>query len=156
MGDSMKQLWHLMRQLWPSLLFLVATGALVWLIGLDLWADYRERHAQFEPVRDSRIVEARCKTGLLVAAFCNIRAAGASLPDGRIDLRYFLLGSTDASTPIALLRAKGPQAPALRHITTTYGIEHLTARIVSFAALELIMLSFVLAPLVGFFRRRRM
>jgi len=156
MGDPMKQLWYLMRQLWPSLLFLVAAGAFVWMIGLDLWVDYRQRHAQFEAVRDARIVEAQCKTGLLVAAFCNIRAAGASLPDGRIDLRYFLLGWTDDNTPVALLRANGLEAPTLRHITTTYGMEHLTARIASFAVLELIMLSFVLAPLVGFFRRRRM
>jgi hypothetical protein len=53
-----------------------------------------------------------------------------------------------------LLRANGSEPPALRHVTTTYGIEHLTARIASFAVLESIMLSFVLAPLVGFLRRR--
>jgi len=128
----------------------------VLLIGIDLWADYRLRHAQFEPVHDARIFEARCKTGLFVAAFCDMRAAGGSLPHGRIDLHYFLVGWTDDNTPVALLRANGPASPALRHITTTYGMEHLTARIASFAVLELIMLSFVLAPLVGFFRRRRM
>jgi hypothetical protein len=46
-----------------------------------------------------RIVDARCKTVLFVAAFCDIRAAGVSLPDGRLDLRYFLLGWTDDTTP---------------------------------------------------------
>jgi len=151
----MKQLWHLMRQLWPSLLFLVVGGALVWLIGIELWGDYQVRNGQFEGVQDARIAEARCKTHLFVASFCDIRAAGTSLPGGRLDLRYFLLGSTDASAPIALLRASGPEPAALRHVTSTYGMEHLTTRIVSFAVLELVMLTFVMAPLIGLLRRRR-
>jgi hypothetical protein len=154
-GDPVQQLWQLVRRLWPNLMFLAAMIAFVWLIGIDLWADYRQRHAEFEPARDARIVEARCKTGLSVAAFCNIRAVVPSLPGTRVDLRYVLIGWRGGdNAPIALLRANGSEPPALRHITTTYGIEHLTARIASFAVLESIMLSFVLAPLVGFLRRR--
>jgi hypothetical protein len=150
----MKQSWQLLRQLWPSLLFLVVGGGLVWLIGMDLWADYRLRDAQFERVQDARIAEAQCKTRLFVMAFCDIRAAGAALPGGRLDLHYFLLGDTDANSPIALLRASGPEPVALRHVTSTYGMEHLTTRVMSFAVLELVMLSFVLAPVVGLLRRK--
>jgi hypothetical protein len=153
-GDLVQQLWLRLRRLWPNLLFLAAMIAFVWLIGIDLWADYRQRHAEFEPARDARIVEARCKTGLFVAAFCNIRAIGPSLPGTRVDLRYFLIEWAGDNAPIALLRANGSEPPALRHITTSYGMEHLTARIASFVLLEAIMLSFVLAPLVGFLRRR--
>jgi hypothetical protein len=125
----MRRLWYLTRRLWANLLFLGVTVALVWLIGFDLWEDFRQRHAQFEPVREARIIEARCKTGLFVAAFCTIRATGAPRPEGRVDLRYFLIGWSSDDRPLALLRANGPEAPPLRHITTTYGIEHLGARI---------------------------
>lgn len=150
----MKQLWHVLRQLWPSLLFLVLGGGIVWLIGLSLWDDYRLRGAQFERIQDARIAKASCSTRLFVISFCEIRADGASLPGGRIELNYFLLGDTDASSPIALLRAKGPEPAALRHVTTTYGMEHLTTRIVSFGVVELVMLALVLAPLAGLLRRR--
>ena len=151
----MRQLWYLMRRLWANLLFLGVAVALAWLVGFDLWKDFRQRHAQFEPAGDARIIEARCKTGLFVAAFCTIRATGASLPENRVDLRYFLIGWSGNDRPLALLRANGPEAPSLRHITTTYGIEHLSARIASFAVLELVMLSFVLAPLFGILGRHR-
>jgi hypothetical protein len=56
---------------------------------------------------DARIGKASCSTRLFVISFCEIRADGASLPGGRIELNYFLLGDTDASAPIALLRVKG-------------------------------------------------
>ena len=72
-----------------------------------------------------------------------------------VRVEHFLLGDTGTSAPIALLRASGPEPLALRHVTSTYGLEHLTTRIASFAVLELVMLSFVLAPLVGLLRRPR-
>lgn len=150
----MKQVWNVVRQLWPSLLFLVAGCFITWWIGLGIWDDYRMRDAQLERIPDARIAKASCSTRLFVMSFCEIRANGASLPGGRIELNYFLLGDTDASTPIALLRAKGPEPPALRHVTSTYGMEYLTSRIVSFALLELVMLAFVVAPLIGLLRRR--
>jgi hypothetical protein len=150
----MKQLWNVVRQLWPSLLFLVAGGLLTWWIGLGVWDDYRIRDAQLERVQDGRIAKASCSTRLFVISFCEIRADGASLPGGRIELNYFLLGDTDASAPIALLRVKGLEPPASRHVTSTYGMEYLTSRVVSFALLELVMLALVLAPLLGLLRRR--
>jgi hypothetical protein len=150
----MKQLGNVLRQVWPSLLFLVLGGALLWLIGLSLWGDYRLRDSQFERIQDARIAKPSCSTRLFVISFCEIRADGASLPGGRIELNYLLLGDTEASSPIALLRATGPEPVALRHVTTTYGMEHLTARLVSFGVLELAMLGLVLAPLVGLLRRR--
>lgn len=149
----MKQTWNLVRRLWPSLLFLVAGGFLTWLIGLGIWDDYRMRDAQFERVQDARIAKASCSSRLFVISFCEIRADGASLPGGRIELNYFLLGDTDASSPIALLRAKGSEPAELRHVTSTYGMEHLTMRIVSFGVLEIVMLGLTLAPLVALLRR---
>src|SRR5262245_36107650 len=133
----MTQLWHVMRQVWPLLLLLVGGGCLVWLIVLDLWSDYRLRDGQFERIQDARIAKASCSTKLFVMSFCEIRADSASLPGGRIELNYFLLGDTDASSPIALLRAKGPEPSALRQGTNTYGIEHLTAHSVSFGVVML-------------------
>ena len=151
----MKQIWNLVRQLWPSVLFLIVGGALVWLIGLSLWDDYRLRDAQLERIQDARIAKASCSTRLFVISFCEIRADSASFPGGRIELNYFLLGDTDTSSPIGLLRAKGPEPAELRQVTSTYGMEHLTARIVSFGALELVMLALILAPLVGLLRHRQ-
>jgi len=150
----MKQTWNVVRQLWPSLLFLVLGGGLVWLIGIGLWGDYQLRDAQLDRIQDARIAKASCSTRLFVISFCEIRADGASLPGGSIELNYFLLGDTDASSPIVLLRARGPEPAPLRHVTSTYGMDHLTSRIVSFAVLEVFMLALIVAPVVGLLRRR--
>jgi hypothetical protein len=141
-----------MKQLLAGLFFLVCTGFLGWLVGKDLWADFQHRNAQYESARDARITEAKCKSKLFVIAFCDIKATGTLLPGGSIDLNYFLLGGV-GDEPISIQRAKGPGAPATRHVTTNYGIEHLTARIVSFIVLLGFMLALTFGGLIGFLRR---
>jgi LPXTG-motif cell wall-anchored protein len=44
---------------------------------------------------------------------------------------------------------------ATRYVTTTYGIDHLTARIVSFLVLVGALLALTAGGFVGFFRRNR-
>jgi hypothetical protein len=53
-----------------------------------------------------------------------------------VSLRYLLIGWSGDDRPVALPRANGPEAPLLRNITTSHGIEHLGARIAAFVVLE--------------------
>jgi len=62
---------YLTQRLWVNLLLLGVTVALVWSV-FELWENFRQRHGQFEPVRDARIVEARCKRA------CSLRPSAPS------------------------------------------------------------------------------
>lgn len=134
-----------------ALFFLALTGFLGWLVGKDLWADFQHRNAQFEPARDARITEAKCKSKLFIIAFCDIKAAGNSIPGGNTEFNYFMLGGVGDDS-IGLQREKGAGAPATRYLTTTYGIDHLWSRIISFVILLGFMIALIFGGLIGYMR----
>jgi hypothetical protein len=140
-----------LKRLLAALFILVLTGFFGWWFGQDLWADFQHRAAQFEPVRDARITEAKCKSKLFVIAFCDIKATGASLAGGRAEFSYFMLGGA-GDDPIGLQRVTGPGAATTRYVTTTYGIEHFWSRVISFAVLMGVLLAVIGAGVVAFVR----
>jgi hypothetical protein len=123
------------------LLFGLLAGALWWL-GPDLLQDWRTGRDTVE-VRDARIVEASCRSRVLVFTVCDIAFAEAGVGAPARTAWYFFIGAASRE-PIVLLRPQPAPAFDPAAITTNLGQEKLYHRLIA-----LILIVALLAFCIG-------
>ena len=133
-----------MKNFFAAIVLIAVAGFFGWWMGPSLWTDYNLRGQTLEAARDATITKASCKTKLFVISFCDVTYKDQA---GEHDLAYLILG-LDSDEQIAMLRAK--QSPQI--MTTSLGMSYFTDRVISFAALELILIFSVFALIAKLIR----
>jgi hypothetical protein len=121
-----------MKLVLAGIFFLALAGFFGWLLGPPLIDDVALRGQKLAVAPDVRIADARCRSKLFVFSLCDMKlqVGGGS---GMREVNYFIVDRLGGAQVVAM-RSPGPQ-PVL---TTNIGMDHLTNRLVSFAALMLL------------------
>jgi hypothetical protein len=122
-----------MKNVFAVIVLIAVTGFFGWWMGPSLWTDYTLRGQTLEAARDAEIIKARCRTKLyVVVSFCEVTYKDRA---GEHDLAYLIFGM-NSNEQVAMLRAK--ESPQI--MTTDLGMSYFIDRLISFAALELILI----------------
>ena len=139
------------KLLLASAIMFAITGFFVMWLGPDLKSDFQNRSAHFEPARDVRITQARCRSKLFVISFCEISLSGKNVPGGKQEISYLIFGGL-GDEPIGLMRTATPGAGGQHAFSTRIGMDYLTNRIISFAVFVVLLGALCVGGLIALFR----
>jgi hypothetical protein len=118
-----------------ALIFAAMTVGLGWIFGPGLVADYRLRNADLVPDESVRIIDASCRSKLLVIAWCQVRISRA---DEAVTLRYLISGQMDG-VRVRILRPRNGGAA----VTSSIGVSYLFNRLATFGVATVFLMGLV-------------
>ena len=132
-----------MKQIAAGLFFGALCAFLIYLLGPPLMSDFGRDAKSLVPARGVAVNEAKCKTYVFVVAFCNVKLTGRQLAGGSQRIEYLMLGRPGGES----VRAMQSPGSGPASVTTSFGMSHLTNRLVSFLVLTGLIGAMALAGL---------